>query len=387
LPVNPSTAILLDSVTAALRYLSNAVDAAGRFRYVRRLDETMDIFASSYNLIRHAGATWCLLTNSNSELESLSSLSGIRALGYLMQHEQRLELNGQDSIAIVQEDKAKLGATALTLLATLSAAEARYTGALATAHLLGNFIASQQHQSGRFESVYSRNPSQQQANECRYYPGEAILALSCLSRITGELSYMHAALRGALYLSGRYARLPIEHLPSDHWLMLAIEALDLIFPDAELQTCILRMAFAILRSAPLTTAGRRSFWKTDARLCATATRAEGLGAAFKVAVRREQWSAAAQIYKHLRHFGEHCLSCQVTPERAKSWPDGLAGTGGFINSPAIPVIRIDYVQHAIAALRSLLEANRLIQRLWPCRTKHNSLGPDDCDRRIRRHEP
>ena len=164
-------------------------------------------------------------------------------------------------------------------------------------------------------------------------------------------------------MADRYAKLPIGSVPANHWLMLAIEVIDRSWPDERLKACISRMAAAIINSARVCSGRQYAHW--DFRLCPTATRAEGLGAAFRVAARGGLRFDALRIFSYLSGAVAFCLKCQITDGKARRWTEGKRGIGGFVDSPMNPVVRIDYVQHAIGAINGLIYANQLLSGELP----------------------
>jgi len=87
----------------------------------------------------------------------------------------------------------------------------------------------------------------------------------------------------------------------------------------------------------------------------TATRAEGLAAATRLA--RRAGKDDAPYLEALRRMATFQLRCQITPENGLYLPRPDLAQGGFRRSLTNWEIRIDYVQHNLSALlglRSLL---------------------------------
>lgn len=331
----------------AVRYLGSAIKRDGRFIYCRSARSGMPA-KGAYNLVRHAGSVLSLLEHLD-DLEASLAARPWAALDYLSRFV--VPFDG-GAIALVEGDRVKLGGAALYLAALVAALEREPRSADAqTAEQLARHLVSQQQSDGSFVSIVDRN-GRAAGFVSLYYPGEAILALVRAWRHFRRDEYLQCARRGAAYLARRYTRLPIEELPADHWFLIAASELIQATGDDRLLPAVVGISDAITQSS-ISDARTVAFWGAGGRLCPAATRAEGLAAAAIVANRAGKNDAAFEFLSYVERAVAYCASFQVL--------DGPpACVGGFHGSPTSGNIRIDFVQHAIGAMRGLLGARHLI---------------------------
>ena len=363
MPQRIATGVLTSAIEAAIAYLQRSIGSAGVFRYKLDPNEPGEGFEGQYNLIRHAGVACCLLDHALRCQDARSVQTGEAALLYLLRQQGDVVMESGRCRAIFDKDVAKLGATALASVALgFAIRNGLAVGDGEDAELFGRYLMSQQNDDGRFNSLYFRHGQDFRVFESIYYPGETILALSTLADVTHTEELAESAVRGALFLARRYAQLPVDELPADHWLLIAIEDLEAQgFHSQELCWCASRIAAGIVRAK---NAGPESetyaTWGSDEGFCQAATRAEGLGAAAKLAYQHGFVSEAKELSVVLEQAVLHCLRCQVLGRNKNGSP--ADGFGGFTRVRGGGVIRMDYVQHGIGALYAALDVR---QRLFP----------------------
>ena len=364
----PSLDELNSAAKAAGSYLRRAVDPRGRFlySYLPKTASTRD----DYNILRHAGTVYSMLELYAADGDPEILAAAERALQYLLRQIQpcSVEVDGQHLTAacVVEEDEVKLGGNALAILAFSQ--HAAVTGDptyLAPGAELARWVAGVQAVDGRF-AVHKLQYSSGEPSDfvSGYYPGEAIFALARFSEATGDTAWLDVAERAATYLIDiRDADVPTEGLPHDHWLLYGLNTLHRHRPREKYAAHAARISSAIL-SRQNTTSPRWPDWRgsyyTPPRTTPTATRSEGLSAAYELARRTGREEEARRALEGIVAGVNFQLQNQFTPESAVYLPPPREATlGGFRKSLTDFEIRIDYVQHSLSsllALQRILEA-------------------------------
>ncbi len=345
------------------RYLTRAVDGAGRFVY-SYLPKT-DAVKSSYNALRHCGTIFSMLElyEVSGDRELLAAAE--RALAYL---ESRLlgrcRIGDVETACVVERGEVKLGGNALAIVAlakyTAATGDRRYSRLIDD---LGRWILTTQGEDGEFEIHKQSHPGGEVSDFVSgYYPGEALLAL--VRRPEPDPAWIDAAERGARWLiEVRDRQVPDNALNHDHWLLYALDELYRLRPNPLYLQHATRITGAILgrqrQRRPEFPDWLGSYYRPP-RSTPTATRSEGLGAAYLM-VRdagrtgpghhrpgREQQQAA--LLEALELGVRFQLQTQLLPENVLYLADPGRALGGFHRSLTDYEIRIDYVQHNISAL-------------------------------------
>lgn len=351
---------LLASVVAGAEYLLRHQRPDGNFGYNYLAKE--DAYDDDYNLLRHAGTCYALLEVYQATGREDFLTAARRGIEALLEHVRGPRPEDADAAfeAIVSPDEeAKLGGAALAILALVE--HQRATGDSrwqAQAERLARFLLFQQREDagnvGRFHSKYFYGPPDPEPFESIYYPGEAILALARLSRLSGRPEHLEAARRGAAWLvEVRDADKSTADLPHDHWLLMALAELDELTGEARWRSHAERIARAIVEAQRLSSSHPDwigSFYDPP-RSTPTATRAEALVAMVRLADR--SGLSAEPYLAALRRMAVFQLRCQLTPESAMYLARPDRAVGGFRRSLTDWEIRIDYVQHNLSALLGL----------------------------------
>jgi hypothetical protein len=225
---------------------------------------------------------------------------------------------------------------------------------------VGQFILFMQEESGHFRSKYNETRHAFEDFESEYYPGEAILALSLLHRVDPDPQWLNAALRGVLFLEESRQGLAVNHLPNDHWLMIASAALLPQFAAAASPPIsrervlghVLDLGRMMLNDQRLVAwiPGRQGAFTPDGGTTPSATRLEGLLALERLLPLEhpERPRVHAAIADGLRYV----LRAQVETGPAKGGFTAVLPGWHLIREQreAAAEIRIDYVQHALSAL-------------------------------------
>lgn len=347
---------LLQAAISAGGYLERAVGQEGRFvySYLPKTDEEKD----DYNMLRHAGTAYAMLELFD-EIRTPSTLEAAqRALDYL--RGRLLECRAGDGWGACVEEKGyvKLGGNALAILAFAKHAAA--TGDRSILPLLArlaSWMLSVQEESGEF-SIHKLDLSTGEVDDLvsEYYPGEALFALVRLYQLDGDPRWLDAAERGAAWLiEVRDGELSDDELSHDHWLLYALNELHRERPRALYVEHALRLARVIASSQnrdPEFPDWRGSYYRPP-RSTPTATRSEGLCAAWELARRVARNEAAAEILEAARLGVDFQYQLQFRPESTLYLPDPERALGGFPRSLTNFEVRIDYVQHNLSSLLAL----------------------------------
>jgi hypothetical protein len=308
-----------------------------------------------YNIVRHAGTAFSLfqLYESTHEPRYLSSAN--RAIAFLRGWFRPASENS--GVYVLDNDgKAKLGAAGLSLLAlTRQLVLDPKSGDRAHSEQLARFLLSMQRKDGSFQSYFALRGDEPVDSISLYYPGEAILGLVSLYKITADRRLLDSARRGANYLIESQRKM--KELPEDAWLMQALEALhgiggEKLYADHALSIAEAMMADQYRSDGPPGYAG--GFGPGVPRSTPAASRAEGMLAAYRLA-RKVKDSRSQTIAESLRAAARFQLSQQFDRDNSFFLPNPGRAAGGFKAGVTSLRIRIDFVQHNICSLLGLAE--------------------------------
>jgi rhamnogalacturonyl hydrolase YesR len=345
-------AIILSSFSASFSessYLS-AAQAGGDYlvtqmyedgSFVYEYNPETDEVPDDYNILRHAGSTYSLLELYEATNDQKYLASGEKAIAYLIN--QVISCPMIPAAACVEEDaEVKLGGNALTILALAKHAEVTGNkGHLSLAERLAAFIVGVQSPSGEF-SVHKMTNGVADDFKSEYYPGEAMFGLAKLSEVSGDRKWLDAAHKGAHWMiTVRDAAVPTDELPHDHWFLYALNELGKDRQESMYIDHAKKLTEAIAAAQHVGLNGDQKDWNggyyDPPRSTPTATRNEGLGAAYELFTRAGE-AAFATVGKETMERG---IDFTLRTQDAN---------GGFHESLDEYVIRIDYVQHNISAL-------------------------------------
>ncbi len=363
----------------ATDYLAHAVTASGRFIYRSKL--TGEIGDNQrYNLLRHAGALYAMAQyHSLKSPDAFASGAMKRAAKYLTDHFVGPVDERADMLAVwshpewigrpLRPLQAKLGGSGLALAALVQLEEI-FPGTTDPKLLQGlaEFLLFMQKPDGSFYSKYFSDHGRDDSWTSLYYPGEAALGLVMLFEIDDNPRWLLAAVDALRYLAR--TREALDLLPADHWSLLATArlfkqkpdvlssaALFLIPWDSEedqrgvkqlLRDHAERLVNSILSEQIKDSESEclNGGFNAEGRVTPAATRLEGLLAAMGFledeSLRHRVWGAVETGIQFLKDaqittgparggFTRHNPRCHSTVRRANE-------------------IRIDYVQHGLAAL-------------------------------------
>ena len=349
--------MLLRHAVLAGDYLARAVEPSGRFvySYLPKTDRVKD----KYNALRHCGTVYSMLelyaVTGDAELLAAAE----RAIGYLREHligRCTLTVDGAEieTACVVEDGEVKLGGNALAIVALAQHAAA--TGEkrhLPLIDELGRWILATQAEDGEFLIHKQSHPEGVRSSFISgYYPGEALLALA--RRPEPDPAWLDATARGARWLiEVRDGNVPTRDLNHDHWLLYALNEIHRQRPDPIFPSHAERITRAILdsqRRDPEPHPDWVGSYYTPPRSTPTATRSEGLGAAYLMMQAADRHDLAAPLLEALELGVRFQLQTQFLPESCLYVDDPARVLGGFHRSLTNYEIRIDYVQHNISAL-------------------------------------
>lgn len=378
---------VIQAADCSARYLHSQIRRDGGFAY--RIDASSgreDV--RRYNVLRHAGSVLALAQHARAsglaegDAERLSC-----SARFLVDHCIRAPQAQRSLLAVWSDPKltggrrrrpvAKLGGTGLGLAALLELETLRKEtadSALETVlpieglRALGRFLLFLQRPDGSFQSLFSDvNSHGEEVWASLYYPGEAALGLIMLYEHDPDLCWLQSAVRALNYLAiSRDGQPP----PPDHWALIATnrlfecaeEALQSSMPESVgwrsdagrvgVRDVLVRHAEAVvatmLDEQCLASKGDcpAGWFGPAPRTAPTATRLEGLLAASNLPLDVHLMARLpAAVASGLRFLLDSQLQC------------GPAA-GGFTRTSLrctrkddrrATEVRIDYVQHALAA--------------------------------------
>lgn len=328
-------------------YLLNHLNSDGSFVY--EYDPVSRKESSSYNILRHAGATYSLLelfkaTNDNRYIDGAE-----KAIGYLTrQIKECPDAKDKNALCLTEGSEIKLGGNGLALLALAMYKEA--TGSEKydrQADGLAAYIVSTQNIDGEFTAhKINARTGEPSTFVSGYYPGEALLGLSRWYEQDRDERWMRAAHTGARWLiTVRDRDKTISDIEHDHWLLYALNELHKNIPDPIYLAHAKKLTDAIVL-AQLENGG----YDVPARSTPAATRSEGLAAAYEIFRRSGEPTYMTKAQNALSRGIAFQLSTQLTPMRATALDADSKSIGGFTESLENTSIRIDYVQHNISSL-------------------------------------
>jgi hypothetical protein len=256
------------------------------------------------------------------------------------------------------DNKAKLGAGGLALLAVTREMELDRRSDSKEANGLAAGILAMQRSDGSFETDLRLSGDESEAPPSLYYPGEAMLGLVRLYLLTGDRRLLDCARRGGDYLVGMQRKQ--RELPPDAWLVQSLESLYEITKDPRYAEHAIDLA-ASMAASLYPADGPEGYEGAVApgipRVTPAASRTEGLLAGYRVArsikdPREERLLAAARAAAGFE------LTQQFGPDNSFFLPNPGRAAGGFHESVDSMRIRIDYVQHNISSLLGLAQAGK-----------------------------
>jgi hypothetical protein len=331
-------------------YLERACGPDGKFVYA--IETHNGEQASSYNIVRHAGAMYALAMLNRSTPDRKAADAIVRAASFMRQnyiapgtHSGQLVVWSEPT---TPHSEAELGATGLGLVALTEVRRvAPKSVPLEELQALGRFVLFLQKDDGSFASKFNPETGPEDWDSL-YYPGETALGLIGLYETDHSRQWLNAAAKALSYLARTRAKL--SPVPPDHWALIAMAKL---LPYCDKTSCpisreeLLEYANQVCNSivhdqlrnpiAPMDGA-----FDATGRTAAVATRMEGLLAALEFLPESEY---RAKVEAAAGRGIAFLLRAQI-----KSGPYAGGIPGAYLaGAPGTSEIRIDNVQHALGA--------------------------------------
>jgi len=361
------------AVERAADYVLRQIQPDGRFHYIYYPLENRPSPPGDYSLPRHAGTTWFLSLAYRVLGAQRFKQGAQRAIDYLGAHAVPVDCQQTPYACVGSSFDADLGSAALTVVAISEYQQATGDRRFETlARRLGKFILWMQKDSGDFCHQY--NPGTKEKN-CKdillYYSGEASLALAKLYQITKDPAYVGPLERALDFLVGEKYDFFLGQffISEDHWTCIAAEAV----PPSLRKERYARFCYAFAglnrrAQVPQGDGPMEDLWGAFALTALfmphntpAGSRTEANVATYLLSQKRKE--PQPEILDTIRRSVRYLVDQQLRPESAYLFPDPGAAVGGMMQTPLRASIRIDYVQHAAAAMARALPL--IPERSWP----------------------
>lgn len=358
-----------------IQYLLHHIREDGSFVYEQ--NARTGTISDTYNILRHAGCLYVLYQCAGSQLVAPSgALPRLeKATAYLLNQMKPVK-DHPESSAVLEENIAKLGGAALTLIALIERHRLQPEASkLVIMRKLASFLCWMQQPSGKFHCKYDNKRGVFRPFESGYYPGQAVLALVSLYGIDPDTRWLQAAEAGARWLLQNPV-LEAGRKVNNHWFAIAITKLYFINHEEELYRELGEQAAICIqeieRRLPATDrqpadapAEALAVAPADAPAdapavvaaphyaSAWATFGETLVAAIRVERRLDHPERVETLLPYARKLIDACLQLQI---RFKDPAYRYYTVGGIRENEKTGKVRIDFVQHVLAVILGLLEA-------------------------------
>ena len=348
------------AVRRAVDYVLRQMKPDGKFHYIYYPLVNNHSPAGEYSIPRHAGTTWFLALGYR-KLKDKKVLTAVRlAIDYLGKNAVPAACKDTPYACVGEGDKVGLGSAALTLVAIteyqVATGDRRFEP---LARRLGEFILWMQKPNGDFCHQYSPASKQKHCDDIMlYYSGEASLALAKLYQITKDKKYVKPLERAMDFLTGEKYEyfLGKFFISEDHWTCIAAEAaFDAVNKAQYADFCY---EFAKLNRRSQVQAGDGLNGDLTGAFNITpffiphntpaGSRTEANVATYRLSVLRGD--PQPEVLDTVRQSIRYLVDQQISPGSAYLYPRPNLALGGMIKTPMRASIRIDYVQHAAAAM-------------------------------------
>lgn len=322
--------------------------------FVYEYDAKKDEDLSGYNMVRHSGTTYALVELYQKTKEKKYKTAAKSALEYLLKTIAPCPAELANLSCAYDGEKTKLGGNALAILALVTYGEATGdTAYLGTAIDLALWIKATQLDNGEFKTHIQFKNGELDDHVSGYYPGEAVYALTRLYEATGDKQWLAIAEKGALWIiTIRDAKETRNTIAHDHWLLYGLRELyknnhNEAYLDHAKKIVDGIIAMQHVDGVDATWVGG---YYSPPRSTPTATRSEGLGAAYELFLEAGENEYAEKAYEALEKGVVFQMRTFVDGPNARTFPNSRKALGGFRYSLTDDTVRIDYVQHNISSL-------------------------------------
>ncbi len=348
------------AVIRAADYVLRQIKGSGEFEYIYHPLQGIHSFTTAYSLPRHAGTTWFLALAYRVLQLPRYQVGARRAIEYLAARAVPPACQSTPFACIGSDATASLGSAALGLVAIaeyqLSTGDQRFEE---MARRLGRFILWMQKPDGDFCPMYQPSTKTRDCtSKLLYYSGEAALALAKLYQLTKESALVAPLERALDYLTDEKYDFFMGKffISEDHWTCIAAEAAFEAVDKAQYaEFCYEFAAFGgraqIQPGEGLMHDLRGAFAITPFFLpqnCATGSRTEANIATYLLSLKRKE--PRPEILASIQASIRTLIDQQIRPQSAYLFPRPAKAYGGMMQTAMTEVVRIDFVQHAAAAL-------------------------------------
>ncbi|MCB9545443.1 MAG: hypothetical protein H6706_06045 [Myxococcales bacterium] len=315
---------------------------------------------NTYSLPRHAGTVYALALLHGATGEARFKDGAERAIAWL-NGRMPASCGGPERTCVVLGGKADLGSAALTMVGMLEyqrrTGDARYAPTL---RRLGAFVIGLQRPDGDFHHVFDvRQNAPIPAERKMFYSEEAALALVMAHEVLGDDQWLEAARRALDFLTGpKYEGYFLGRFiyGADHWTCIAAEeAWPRLKSPQYLDFCqgyarfIERMQYHPGHWDNVDFEGHYGF---SALLIPQAPAAAGFTEAIVSTweLSKHHGREDPRLERQMALSLDALSREQVRAENAWLMPDPAAARGGIRRSLVEQEVRIDFTQHAVAAL-------------------------------------
>lgn len=321
---------------------------SGLFTYL--YDAAADRYVDEDNLVRQVGAALAICTYAEASGRSAAEAACESALRFHLKGLR--EIPGRDDAAFIAtaDQKHKLGVTALLSLALGATPNSeRYRETRAR---LINGMLSLQRESGMFVTAF---PPAVEVGAQDYFPGEALLAMA-----DAYLDQPDGSLVDAFDRAINFYRDYFRDRPSPAFVPWQVQAYAAVAPRTqrddyiafvfELTDWLLENQITPANSQwPEMWGGIASYQPGRAGI-ATASYLEGMCDALQLARITGDTARAERYVAAVRQATRFVIQLQMRPEEAYFVRSPRDAVWGMRTSPALNLLRIDHVQHALLAL-------------------------------------
>ncbi len=346
------------AIALSAGYLERSCGPDGKFVY--EVDINSDRQASSYNIVRHAGAIYALAMLNHAQPDPRAVDTMLRAAAFMRQN--YIGPNVRPGQLVVWSEPlarqsrsrrhdADLGATGLGLVALSEVRRAEpKVVPLEELQSLGRFQLFLQREDGSFVNKYRAESGPVQDWKVLYYPGEAALGFVSLYEADHSREWLVAAGKALSFLAK--SRVGRSTVPADHWALIATAKLlpycdQSSCPGAsreELMQHAIQICNSILREQFRGSAaiGLDGAFDPAGGTAPAATHLEGLLAALEFLPKGELRTKIEAVAVRGIAF---LLRMQIGSGPYSGGMPGAFATRVLGSSE----VRIDYVQHALCA--------------------------------------
>ncbi|OKS88175.1 prenyltransferase/squalene oxidase repeat-containing protein [Mucilaginibacter polytrichastri] len=344
---------LFDAGANCVNYLVNCIQSDGSFIYQQNAESGVRSY--KYNILRHSGAIFelCLWLKDNHDNYQLELLE--QPIKFLLNH----LFEWDEHLCIVERGTAKLGGVALALLALSSFYELKKVEALIPImKRLAGFLEVCQLPDGDFISKIYYDGRSSSEFVSAYYPGQAILALISFYKIDRNERWLNSARKSADFIVSKPLLTGLDRSRNrnfDTWLSKALYQLlsveykvsyvkkinDIVELDLDIMNRFFR------RNIDANEIFDQSTSASMASLC------EALLAGIHWSILSDNREEAVKIFNSLNAARNYCLSLQVTQK-----VNGTQFIGGIKKNRRDASIRIDFVQHVLSVITSMLQIKK-----------------------------